>query len=215
MTGLFGVYGASGFGREVMPVVKAQFAAAGWEIVFIDDSGSAPTVNGQKVLSFEAFAQQPHGQKSVCLAIADAGVRERLAARCAAAGIGFPQVRAANAVVLQDCEVGEGAILSPFVTLTANIRIGRHFHANIYSYVAHDCVIGDFVTFAPGVKCNGNVVIGDHAYIGTGAIIRQGQPGQPMRIGRGAVVGMGAVVTKPVPDGVTVVGNPARPLERG
>ncbi len=73
-------------------------------------------------------------------------------------------------------------------------------------------MIGDFVTFAPGVKCNGNVVVEDHAYIGTGAIIKQGQPGQPLVIGRGAVVGMGAVVTKSVPAGATVVGNPARLL---
>ena len=50
--------------------------------------------------------------------------------------------------------------------------------------------------------------------IGTGAVLRQGQPGQPLVIGRGAVVGMGAVVTKSVPPGATVVGNPARPLLR-
>jgi acetyltransferase-like isoleucine patch superfamily enzyme len=103
-------------------------------------------------------------------------------------------------------------VLSPFVTLTSNIRIGRHFHANLYSYVEHDCVIGDFVTFAPGVQCNGNIVIEDHAYIGAGAVIKQGKPGQPLIIGRGAVVGMGAVVTKSVAAGATVVGNPARPL---
>jgi acetyltransferase-like isoleucine patch superfamily enzyme len=108
--------------------------------------------------------------------------------------------------------LGEGAILSPFVTLTSNIRIGRHFHANLYSYVEHDCVIGDFVTFAPAVKCNGNVHIGDHAYIGAGAVIRQGKPGKPLVIGKGAVIGMGAVVTRDVSPGVTVVGNPARPL---
>ena len=106
------------------------------------------------------------------------------------------------------------AILSPFVTLTSNIRIGRNFHANIYSYVAHDCVIGDFVTFAPGVMCNGNIVIEDHAYIGTGAVIKQGVPDKPLVIGRGAVVGMGAVVTKSVPAGEVVVGNPAKPLQK-
>ena len=75
-------------------------------------------------------------------------------------------------------------------------------------------MIGDFVTFAPGVKCNGNVVIEDHAYIGAGAVIKQGQPGAPLGIGHGAVVGMGAVVTKSVPAGATVVGNPARVMNK-
>lgn len=68
---------------------------------------------------------------------------------------------AANVVCMDDVTLGEGAVFSPFVTLTSNIRIGRHFHANLYSYVEHDCVVGDFVTFAPGVHCNGNVVIED------------------------------------------------------
>ncbi len=77
-------------------------------------------------------------------------------------------------------------------------------------YVEHDCVIGEFVTFAPGAKVNGNVTIGDHAYIGSNAVIRQG-----LTIGAGATIGMGAVVTKDVPPGVTVIGNPAKPLIKG
>lgn len=115
---------------------------------------------------------------------------------------------------MDNVEIGEGAALSPFVSITSNIKIGKCFHANLYSYVEHDCVIGDYVTFAPGVKCNGNIHIEDHAYIGAGAVIKQGTPDKPLIIGKGAIVGMGSVVTKSVPAGVTVVGNPARILER-
>lgn len=210
---LFGIYGASGYGREVMPLVRAALPP-GAEAVFIDDGDRAPRVNGHRCLDWQAFLAEPPGARAVCLAISSGTVRAHLAERCAAAGIGFFPARAASVVIMDDVEIGEGAILSPFVSLTSNIRIGRHFHANIQSYVAHDCVIGDFVTFAPGVKCNGNVHVEDHAYIGTGAILRQGRPGAPLTIGRGAVVGMGAVVTKDVPPGATVVGNPARPMER-
>lgn len=110
--------------------------------------------------------------------------------------------------------ISEGAILCPYVTITSNAIIGKGFQANIYSYVAHDCIIGDFVTFAPGVKCNGNVEIGDHAYIGTGVIIKQGKNTKPLKIGKNVIIGAGAVVTKNVPEGMTVFGNPAIELTK-
>lgn len=208
---LFGLYGGSGCGRGVMPLVRASLPK-GAEAVFIDDGDNPPRINGHRCLPWQAFLADPAEARAVCLAIADGQLRAQLAERCKTAGVGFFSARAGNVVIMDAVEINEGAILSPFVTLTSNIRIGRHFHANIYSYVEHDCVIGDFVTFAPGVKCNGNVVVEDHAYIGTGAILRQGRPGAPLTIGHGAVVGMGAVVTKDVPPDTTVVGNPARPL---
>lgn len=208
---LFAVYGASGFGREVMPLLRAH-VPDGAEAVFIDDNVDADRVNGHRVMRWETFAATPAPQKKVTIAIANSQVREAIVEKCLAAGVGFVDVKADNVRVLDDVTLGEGCILCGFVTLTSNLVIGRHFHANIYSYVAHDCIVGDFVTLAPCVQCNGNVVIEDHAYIGTGAVIRQGSPGSPIVIGRGSIVGMGAVVTKSVPAGVTVVGNPARPL---
>ena len=197
-----------------MPLARAQWAVSDipHELVFVDDQPPAPQINEHPVLTYAEWLARPAQERWISVAIANSIVRERLVQRCAADGLRFFEVRAANVVQLDDVQLGEGAILCPFVTLTSNIRIGRHFQANLYSYVEHDCVIGDYVTFAPGVKCNGNVIIEDHAYIGTGAVLKQGRPGEPLVIGRAAVVGMGAVVTKSVPPGMTVVGNPARPL---
>jgi sugar O-acyltransferase (sialic acid O-acetyltransferase NeuD family) len=206
-----GVYGSSGFGREVMPLV-ARSVAPGTRCVFVDD-GVSGQCNGYEIVSFEQFVKF-EGDLQIAIAIADANVREKLALKCRSANVRSYPVKASNLVMGDAIELGEGAILCSFVHLTSNVVIGTHFHANIYSYVAHDCVIGDFVTFAPGVKCNGNVHVGDSAYVGTGAILKQGLPGKPLRIGKGAVIGMGAVVTKDVAEGATVVGNPARVMER-
>jgi sugar O-acyltransferase (sialic acid O-acetyltransferase NeuD family) len=213
---LFGVYGASGCGRGIMPLARQQLVRQGRaadRLVFIDDNATAPEINGHSILPFGNFLDISRGVlSSVALAIANSQVRAKLYDRCLENGIGIWDIRAEDIVLMDNVEIGPGALLSPFVTLTSNIKIGLCFHANLYSYVEHDCVIGDFVTFAPAVKCNGNVHIEDHAYIGTGAILRQGRPGAPLVIGRGAIVGMGAVVTRSVTAGATVVGNPARPI---
>ena len=210
-----GVYGASGFGKEVMPLVRQQFPTLATDnFVFIDDGQAGNSLNGYAVLSYQDFLAKPNTHKAVTIAIANSQVREKLAARLTQDNIQHLAIQASNTVILDEVEIGEGSLLCPFTCLTSNIKIGKFFHANIYSYIAHDCVIGDYVTFAPGVKCNGNIHIQDHAYIGTGAVIKQGTPDKPLVIGKGAVIGMGAVVTKSVPAGVTVVGNPARILEK-
>lgn len=210
-----GVYGASGFGKEVMPLVRQQYPDLNKEsFVFIDDQNSTSQLNSYAVLTFEEFIKIDARYKKATIAIANSSVREKLVQKLTDASIEHLDVKAGNIISLDEVTLGEGSILCPFVCLTSNITIGRFFHANIYSYVAHDCIIGDFVTFAPGVKCNGNIIIEDHAYIGTGAIIKQGTPDKPLIIGQGAVIGMGAVVTKSVPAGITVVGNPARLLRK-
>lgn len=211
MTQLIGIYGASGFGKEVMPLVRQQYPQISQDnFVYIDDGSNLEHLNEYKVLNYQQFLQHPATQKAVTIAIANSQVREILAAKLEQDNLNIINVIANNALQFDNIIIGKGSIICSFVHFTSNIKIGRSFHANIYSYIAHDCLIGDYVTFAPRVSCNGNVHIHDHAYIGTGAVIRQGTPDKPLIIGKGAIVGMGAVVTKDVPAGFTVVGNPAK-----
>ena len=215
MSKIIGVYGASGFGKEVMPLIRQQYSDLKKEqFVFIDDGQAGSVLNAYPVLSYVDFLKDKSAEKLVTIAIANSTVREKLSIQLEQDNIKAISVVAANTLIFDQVEIGEGSLFCSFTHVTSNVKIGKYFHANIYSYVAHDCVIGDYVTFAPGVKCNGNIHIEDHAYIGTGAIIKQGSPDKPLVIGKGAVVGMGAVVTKNVPTGVTVIGNPARILEK-
>ena len=215
MTALYGVYGAGGCGRGILPLLRDQLAGRGARIVFIDDRLETNVLNGHPVWPWRRFLDEEAAERAVCLAVADSRIREKLYQSCVDQNVELLEVRASNVVEMDAVTIGPGAVLSPFVTLTSNIEIGCCFHANLYSYVEHDCRIGDFVTFAPAVRCNGNVHIQDHAYIGTGALLRQGTPEKPLVIGKGAIVGMGAVVTRDVPAGETVVGNPARALAKG
>lgn len=213
---LYGIYGASGFGREVLPIARAMLEnRSDAELFFIDDGRQEETVNGIPVISYEKFIQLDAAEKKISMAIADGKIREKLINKYAGDGINSWTLQHQNVVVMDNVKIGEGAILCPFSMVTSNITIGKCVHLNLYSYVAHDCVIGDFVTFAPSVHCNGNVHIEDHVYVGTGAIIKQGTEQKPLTIGKGAIIGMGAVVTKSVAPGAVVVGNPAKPLRVG
>jgi sugar O-acyltransferase (sialic acid O-acetyltransferase NeuD family) len=214
---LYAVIGAGGFGREVMPLAAHSLTTGAGaehdaELVFVVEDRyftSQDDINEHRVMSMSSFLSAPVSERRYNIAIGNPAVRERIA-NSIPTDVARPfSIVAPNHVSLQGNVIGDGAIFCSFSHVTSNARIGRFFHGNIYSYVAHDCVIGDFVTFAPGVMCNGHVVIEDHAYIGTGVVIKDGTE-KPIVIGRGAVVGMGAVVTKSVPPGATVIGNPAK-----
>jgi len=219
---IFGLFGAGGFAREVMPfAVGCCSSAVGCnpgdelQVFFVDVGRRSAGINGFPVISEQDFLEIECDARYFSIAIGDSTLRERIARENLAKGAKPLALQAPNSVIYGNNSVGEGAIVCAYAMITANATIGRFFHANIYSYVAHDCVIGDFVTLAPRVNCNGRVHIGDHVYIGTNATIRDGTADKPLVIGEGAVIGMGAVVTRDVPPHSTVVGNPARPHTRG
>lgn len=214
---IFGLYGAGGFAREVMPFAMSSIVRSERDkehIYFIESQPSRSAINGYSLVSEENFFKVDSEERFFNVAIGDSKARQILAEGCLAQGATPLSLKSENAIVYDNNEIGDGAILCAHTMVTSNVKIGKFFHCNIYSYVAHDCVIGDYVTFAPGVHCNGHIHIHDHAYIGTGAIIKPGTSSAPLVIGEGAVIGMGAVVTKDVQPYTTVIGNPARVLSK-
>lgn len=215
---VFGLYGAGGFAREVMPLVTKNVSIITQantelthQIYFVETRPKAKEVNGYPLISEKEFFELECSERFFNIAIGESKARERIANECIAKGAKPMSVQSPHSIIYDCNEIGEGAILCAHTIITSNAKIGKFFHSNIYSYVAHDCVIGDYVTFAPNVHCNGNVHIHNHAYIGTDVVIKQGSLSKPLIIGEGAVVGMGAVVTKDVSPFSTVVGNPAKP----
>jgi len=119
----------------------------------------------------------------------------------------LPVVAHPAATVSATAAIGAGTILSAGVIVQSNTRIGRFCVLNTACTVDHDNIVGDSVSIAPGAHTAGRVTICDEAFIGLGSVIING-----VTVGARASVGAGAVVVRDVPEGVTVVGNPARPL---
>lgn len=217
---LYGIVGAGGFGREVIPIVstmlKLQFPAMNYQIVFVDVEKKSDHINQYPLLTVDEFFSYPATEWLFNVSIADFMKRKKMVAIMTERGAKPFSILSSSMENIdpESNQIGEGAIFCGFTTITANAKVGNYFHANVQSYVAHDCVIGDYVTFAPSVHCNGNVIIEDNVYVGTNVVIREGKPGNPIVIGEGAIIGMGAVVTKNVPPHQTVIGNPARLLEK-
>lgn len=195
---MIAVFGAGGFTHQLIDTLETMDD----EVVIVSDEGGA-SVYGLKHVSSDQMPDTP-----LAIAVAAPSIRRNIAER-------YPNhlpanIRASTARLSRHANIGDGHILCDNTIVEAGARIGQHFHANIFSYVAHECVIGDFVTFAPRVSCNGNVHIADGVHVWTGAVIRNGSPEEPLIIGEGAVIGMGTIVTRSVPPFSKVYGNPAR-----
>lgn len=84
-------------------------------------------------------------------------------------------------------------------------RIGNHVKVDNGVHIGHNATIGDNSILTAHCVIGGSASIGEDCWIGLGAQIKN-----QITIGDNVTVGMGAIVVKDVPDGVTVIGNPAR-----
>jgi UDP-3-O-[3-hydroxymyristoyl] glucosamine N-acyltransferase len=110
--------------------------------------------------------------------------------------------------------IGDHVTLLPGCTIARSTfggfnRIGAQTKIDALTYVAHDCRIGERVTICACCDISGRVEIGNDAYLGPNCTISNG-----IRIGAKAIVSLGGVVVREVPDGTRVSGNFALPHDK-
>jgi acetyltransferase-like isoleucine patch superfamily enzyme len=138
-----------------------------------------------------------------------------------------PNVRIFDFVNAYECSIGEGSKVGAFVEIQRGATIGKNCKISSHTFICEGVKIGDGVfvghnvsfindLFPRAVNTDGSLqteadwhvvetVIEDRVSIGTSVTILGG-----VRIGEGAMIGAGSVVTKDVPAGVVVAGNPAK-----
>lgn len=113
------------------------------------------------------------------------------------------------AVVADNVEIGEGAVIMAGAIVQPGVRIGRHTIINTGACVDHDCLIGDFVHIAPNCSLAGEVFINEGVELGIGSSVIN-----RVSIGAWSVVGVGSTVTEDIPARSTAFGTPARVRKR-
>lgn len=117
----------------------------------------------------------------------------------------FPQL--GGVIIGDDVEIGANTCIDR--GSLADTIIGHHTKINNLCHVAHNNVIGNNVEITGCCNISGSNTIENDVWISPNSSIRGW-----IHIGKGATVGMGAVVVKNIPEGETWVGNPARKLEK-
>ena len=88
----FAIFGASGFGREIMPLARQQLQlneSQPWDLTFVDDNPENNHINGHEVITYEKWLSKPAISRQICIGIANGVVREKLVERCKNDSVNF------------------------------------------------------------------------------------------------------------------------------
>lgn len=201
--------GASGHGK----VVADAALNGGWDSVeFFDDEWPQRLSNGPWSVTGDspALTARLNEFEGVIVSIGDCALRWGKHQALRAAGAPLVTVVHPAATVSKHAILGVGSVVMAGAILHIGTVMGQAGIINTGATVDHDCRLGDAVHICPGAHLSGNVQVGNGSWVGVGAAIKQG-----IVIGERVIVGAGAVVVRPVPDGLTVAGNPAARLGMG
>lgn len=207
-----GIFGTSGFARETADVA----IALGYTPVFIaKDQAEAESWSFDDAIILEAEIDRLKNL-DFALGIGENRVRERLF-RKYETSLRFVNLihpsASFGARQRERMARKQGVIVCAGVRFTNNIEVGHCTIVNLNVTIGHDGIIEDFVNISPGASISGNVHLQASCWIGTGAVINQGENDCKLIIGAGTVIGSGSVVVKHCEPNAVYVGIPAKRIK--
>lgn len=166
-------------------------------------------VKGSDALINELYEKGIHNAFIGLGTVGDLSPRKRLYENVRNLGLDIVNAIHPHVIISKSAKIGHGPTVMAGAIINSCVILGEDVIVNTGAIIEHDCVIGSHVHIATGARLASTVYVGDGTHIGIGAVIRQ-----CIRIGSNALIGAGAVVVKDVANGQTVVGNPARPMEK-
>lgn len=200
------VVGAGGHGKVVADLAAALGRYR--EIVFLDDRAQG-SIDGFPVIGTTLLLENSLSpeQYDVAVAVGNNRIRRQIAEKAAALGFKLPVLIHPDAYVSPSATVGQGSVVMAKAVVQADSVLKDGVIVNTAATVDHDCLLDAFVHISPGAHLSGNTHIGEESWIGTGACSRQ-----QTTVGSRVIAGAGAVIVCDIPDGMTIAGNPAKPL---
>ena len=204
-----------GAGGHAKVLLEALQARGGVEVVGLLDTDRKlhdTTVLGVRVIGGDDLLEKLHREGVTHAFIGVGGTgdndpRRRVYELAHRTGFKLLDVVHPSAIVSPSATLGDAVAVCPGAIVGAGAMIGDNVIVNSGAIVEHDCLVSNHSHIASGAVLAGGVRVGESAHVGAGASVKQG-----VHIGRHAIVAMGAVVIDDVPDGVTVAGVPARPI---
>jgi sugar O-acyltransferase (sialic acid O-acetyltransferase NeuD family) len=201
------VFGAGGFGKEVMMLIEQinAFKVQRQILGFYDDGVAKGTIIDEyEVLGSLSDLNAVTDDISVAVAIGNSQIRFNIVSWLSNSYLSYPVLMHPIVLTGKHVTIEEGTIITANNILTVNIEFGKFVILNLACTVGHDVILEDFTSFMPSVNVSGGVKVRKGAYAGTGAQILN-----HLEIGEWTKIGAGAVVRESLPAHCTAVGVPA------